>query len=428
LGSLIELGLEAVVVFGPDLTVLYANDEALRILGYRWEDIAGIDALSLVHPDDLERAGANVSGVVAGARPDPGLIRLRVADGSWWPVEVNPRHVELPDPPEGPGSVMAVTLRDHRLEDTHWRFLADLAAGRDIEASLESFAQGLSGPIDGPMGVALHVDGELRTVGPLPRALIWPTEGLTGSDPWSTALATGEPAWAEVTDLPVRQRGEAESLGVGVVVVVPVPDPAQDSPALMVQCPYAAAMGPLHTAALAVRPRQAVAIGLDRRHALARLEHLAHHDPLTGLANRSRFFDLLNARYAAGQASGVCYLDLDRFKAVNDTYGHHVGDEVLRIFTTTLRSVAPAAELIARLGGDEFAVVCGSGDVGAVSAVAAGIVEAFRAGVTVDDLHHDVNVSAGVAVGTDRPDVLVAAADAALYTAKRSGRARWHLA
>ena len=113
---------------------------------------------------------------------------------------------------------------------------------------------------------------------------------------------------------------------------------------------------------------------------------------------------------------------------MNDTYGHHVGDEVLRIFTTTLRSVAPGAELIARLGGDEFAVVCGSGDVGAVSAVAAGIVEAFRAGVTVDDLHHDVNVSAGVAVGTDRPDVLVAAADAALYTAKRSGRARWHLA
>lgn len=452
LAALVEQGLEAVVVFDGQLQIVYANGEALRVLGYPWSELAGLNALSLVHPDDLGRSVANVTGVAAGARPDPGLIRLRLGDGSWRPVEVNPRQLSLPEPPDGPGEVLAVSLRDHLLEDTHWRILADLAAGRDFEVALDAFAQGMSGANDGPMGVAFEVDGRRRTVGPLPAELAWPT-GLTdrlvgelppaggdgladdalagyglAGDPWSQALTTGEPCCTVVEDLPPDQRTLARALGVGVVVVVPVPDPAHGVPALLVQCPYEPAMGDIHRAALAARPRQAVAIGLERRHALAQLQHLAHHDPLTGLANRARFFDRLAERHRAGAPSGVCYLDLDRFKGVNDTHGHQVGDDVLLRVAAALLEVADGADVVARLGGDEFGVVCATGDVDVVVALASRVVDALESGVEIDGVHHDIGVSVGVAVGVDPPDELVAAADAALYEAKRDGRGTWRVA
>ena len=446
MGSLVDQGVEAHVVFAADLSIIYANDEALAILGYRWADLAGIDGLSLVHPDDLTRAGTNITGVAAGARPDPGMIRIRLADGSWRPLEVNPRTVTLPVPPDGPGTVLAVTLRDHQLEDTHWRFLADVAAGRHFERALDRFAHGLSGVVDGPMGFTFQADGRRRTVGPLPAALAWPTE-LDGTDrteppdglipgdpdafhgdPWSRAIAAGSPAWALVDDLPERQRAAAAALGVGVVVVVPVPDPAHDLPALLVQCPYAPQMAEIHAAAMALRPLQAVAIGLERRHAVAQLQHLAHNDQLTGLANRARFFERLAELYATGAPYGVCYLDVDRFKRVNDTHGHQAGDAVLRQVADTLVRVVQRADVVARLGGDEFAVVCDTGDPEAMSEVAAAVVEAFRPGVEVDGVVYDVGVSIGVAAGPDPPDELVAAADAALYDAKRDGRGTWRLA
>lgn len=457
LGSLVDQGLEATAVFDDRLTFVYANDEALRILGYRWSDLAGVEGLSLVHPDDLPRAATNITGVAEGARPDPGLIRIRLADGTWRPLEVNPRSVDLPGPPEGPGSVLAVTLRDHQLEDTHWRFLADVAAGREFERALDAFARGLSGVVDGPMGVTFQVDGARSTVGPLPAALTWPAwldhldhhsvQGVPGgddpddrvlgaaappaspaADPWSRALVTGSPAWALVEDLPSAERALAEELGVGVVVVVPVPDPAHPVPALLVQCPFGPAMAEIHSAALALRPLQAVAIGLDRRHALAQLQRLAHNDPLTGLANRARFFDRLGELHAGGGPVGVCYVDLDNFKRVNDTHGHRTGDAVLLQVAATLVQVAVGAEVVARLGGDEFAVVCATGAMDAVSGVAAMVVAAFADGVEIDGVVHDVAVSVGAAVGTDPPDELLAAADAALYAAKREGRGTWRIA
>jgi diguanylate cyclase (GGDEF)-like protein/PAS domain S-box-containing protein len=451
-------GVEAHVVFAADLTIVYANDEALRILGYRWSEVAGLDCLSLVHPDDLPRVATNITGVAEGARPDPGLIQIRRADGSWRPLEVNPRQVVLPEPPDGPGSVLAVTLRDHQLEDTHWRFLADVAAGRHFERALDRFAHGLSGVVDGPMGITFHADGRRRTVGPLPAALAWPSELLgperpdepdgadedakadrpdgrvahatdaSVGDPWARAIATGAPAWALVEDLPVPLRATAVALGVGVVVVVPVPDPGHRQPALLVQCPYAPQMAEIHAAAMALRPLQAVAIGLERRHAVAQLQHLAHNDQLTGLANRARFFDRLAELHATGAPYGVCYLDVDRFKRVNDTHGHQAGDAVLRQVADTLVRVVQRADVVARLGGDEFAVVCDTGDPEAMSEVAAAVVEAFRPGVEVDGVVHDVGVSIGVAAGPDPPDELVAAADAALYDAKRDGRGTWRLA
>ncbi len=429
LGDLVGAGIEAVIVLDASLRPLYANDEALALIGYRWEELTELTALDLLHPDDVSRALVNVDGLSSGARPEPGLMRVKVADGSWRPMQIHPRQLDLAPPPHGPGSVLAVVLRDHLLEDTHWRFLADLAAGEDFAEALEAFAAGLTGAVDGPFGLAYETAGARSVTGTLPAALTWPahldTTPLDASDPWSRALASGEPQWAPAADLGEAERHLAATLGLGSVVVVPVHDPAHRLPALMVQCPYNPANAPLHAEALARRPREAVTIGLERRHALNQLHHLAHHDQLTGLANRFSFFTHLGDLHASGCHYGVCYIDLDRFKAVNDAAGHAAGDAVLRQVARTLTEVLVDADLVARIGGDEFAAVWHPAEHTHLTRLAEAVVEAFGNGVDHGGAHYDVGASVGVCVGTDPPDAMVAAADEALYLAKRAGRGTW---
>ena len=143
---------------------------------------------------------------------------------------------------------------------------------------------------------------------------------------------------------------------------------------------------------------------------------------------RWRFFDQLTALHEASSGYGVCYVDLDRFKEVNDTHGHHVGDAVLEQVAAMLVAASGPDHMVARLGGDEFAVVVPSADSDVVAAVAAGVVEAFTAGVQVEDVAHNVGASVGVAIGHASPDQVVADADAALYLAKREGRGTWRAA
>ena len=169
-----------------------------------------------------------------------------------------------------------------------------------------------------------------------------------------------------------------------------------------------------------------------RREQELRASEAALRDSLTGLANRRHFEQVLKDAlcHRSEVSSTVFFVDLDRFKAVNDTLGHAIGDEVLRLVSQRLQSVVRTGDLIARLGGDEFAIL-------ATPAVsneeAAGIATRF-----VDLLQrtylvagHVVNIGASVGIasapkdGTDR-DNLLQAADLALYHSKASGRGTFH--
>lgn len=167
----------------------------------------------------------------------------------------------------------------------------------------------------------------------------------------------------------------------------------------------------------------------ERRALEQRLVEQAHHDALTGLANRRSFIESLEEVLGsdATSAVGVVYLDLDHFKPVNDRLGHAAGDEVLRVVAARIRSAARARDLPARLGGDEF-VVLAHGIADEPTARAAGTrlhdavtgpVEVVRGTVV------EVGASVGVAFtrGPCSADELIARADAALYEAKR-GRGR----
>jgi diguanylate cyclase (GGDEF)-like protein len=170
----------------------------------------------------------------------------------------------------------------------------------------------------------------------------------------------------------------------------------------------------------------------ERRRSEARIAHMAHHDALTGLPNRVRFHDRLEdavARGRRGELSAVLFLDLDHFKAVNDTLGHPAGDELLKEVTRRLLQQVREIDTVARLGGDEFAIVQSSIRAAAdATALAGRVINAIAAPLQVEGQVVTVAASIGITIipndGQD-PDQLLKNADLALYQAKASGRGRY---
>ena len=161
-------------------------------------------------------------------------------------------------------------------------------------------------------------------------------------------------------------------------------------------------------------------------------ERQAVTDPLTGIANRRGFeAAMLRAVAAAGRGVGfvLMHLDLDRFKAVNDTWGHAAGDAVLAAVADVLRANTRAADTIARIGGDEFALILAPfSDEDGLDALGHRIIEGIERPVPFEGGVLSVSASIGACVGPAfsqaQPDALQAEADEALYAAKRAGRGR----
>lgn len=158
----------------------------------------------------------------------------------------------------------------------------------------------------------------------------------------------------------------------------------------------------------------------------------ASHDQLTGLANRNGFNLRLDAALAAAQRSdttlAVLCLDLDRFKAVNDTLGHHAGDQLLIQVAQRMRDAARALDVIGRLGGDEFAIVLPGANIAGAEHVSERLLEAIREPYTLKGQKIGVGISIGAAIyPTDgaTSEELLRNADTALYNAKASGRNTW---
>ncbi|MDT7801880.1 MAG: hypothetical protein QOI78_5313 [Actinomycetota bacterium] len=163
----------------------------------------------------------------------------------------------------------------------------------------------------------------------------------------------------------------------------------------------------------------------------ARLAHDATHDPLTRLANRTLVLDRLDVR-ARRSAATVLFLDLDKFKVINDSLGHSVGDQVLRIVGERLRRSSGRADLVGRLGGVEFVVVTNEvTEPGEVRALAEHLRAALAEpiGVLGRQLHLDASIGVVLVDGADRRSAedLLRDADVAMYQAKTLGRGRHHV-
>ena len=181
---------------------------------------------------------------------------------------------------------------------------------------------------------------------------------------------------------------------------------------------------PIHYAVLSQRVRRII----EANRAEKRIRHLAYNDLLTGLPNRTLFFDLLGqaveqARATEGQLA-VLFMDLDRFKYVNDNLGHDVGDRLLVAVAQRVRRTVRSVDVLARLGGDEFTIVLSDIDSPAPAASAAqNICRVLAAPFQIDG--HDIFVTSSVGIamyphdGLDVP-TLVKHADSAMYRAKKT--------
>jgi diguanylate cyclase (GGDEF)-like protein len=163
----------------------------------------------------------------------------------------------------------------------------------------------------------------------------------------------------------------------------------------------------------------------ERRAREADLQHRATHDVLTGMPNRAALADQLSRTLSDGRRAAVLFLDLDRFKLVNDTHGHAVGDALLIALGRRLTAVVRPGDVVARFGGDEFVVLCSdAGEPDGALEIAQRLARALDEPFLVEGHELFVTGSVGVAIGspTDTPEDILRDADNAMYRAKEQGR------
>ena len=164
------------------------------------------------------------------------------------------------------------------------------------------------------------------------------------------------------------------------------------------------------------------------------LHRLATRDPLTGLANRTLIKEqlinmLAQARRSSGMV-GVIFLDLDRFKTINDSLGHDVGDKLLKVVANTLLQQVREQDAVGRLGGDEFLFLLSADNIDDVIVFAERIINALAKPYAVDGYEIRTNASLGIAMypeNGENADTLMRSADLAMYRAKADGTSQWHL-
>jgi diguanylate cyclase (GGDEF)-like protein len=180
---------------------------------------------------------------------------------------------------------------------------------------------------------------------------------------------------------------------------------------------------------------RAIRYAIERKHSEERLTYLAQYDHLTGLVNRSLFRDRLAQAMARSkrtrQPIALMLLDLDRFKAVNDNFGHDIGDELLKAVSERLKACVREVDTVARVGGDEFTIILeGVSSEQNILAVAKRITESIATPFELKEHLLSIGISVGITIYPldDHPlDELLKHADTAMYRAKQQGGSSFHV-
>lgn len=382
---------EVIVTVGEGGTITSANPAIGRELDHPPAEVIGRNVADFVHPDDLERALLHLSGFEEFGAPS-GYTSFRLAhrDGSWRLFDVVAASVT-----DGAQEHLAVFARPAGHQHATDEVLARLLTGSSRTAVLEPVLDVFDwAENDAHVSIAWFEQSSGHHV--VSTGL--PPE-LTGADDdpdthWALARATGEAVLDQVgADLDAPRRAAADAAGRGGVWVVPVPDAGSGVPALI--SVWQRAGGPRpdgHSYGMGIA-RTYVELILRWSNQVEQLEASANRDSLTGLANRKAFFEALERGPGPGS---LLYGDLDRFKAVNDRWGHAAGDEVLRQVAGRIAATVGADDLVARVGGDEFVVLVP----GAMPAQAADLAERVRAAVATPVEVDGSIVEVGITLGT----------------------------
>jgi diguanylate cyclase (GGDEF)-like protein/PAS domain S-box-containing protein len=411
------------VVLQVDGTVRFASESIAQVIGWTADELIGRNMADLVVPDDLERAIAAVAEIDefdrtgAGAPMVFGIVR---PDGSSTFVEIGA--LPLFDLADFEG--IAMRLRAYDSMERFERAMAALLRDEPLDVVLEDLAESIALALDAEAAVVHHGFDGGHFEGAAGRGVGVDALPLDAG-PWCEVAATGAPAHCAVRELAAPSAAAAPGMEACWVVPVPIPGDSPVLPAVISVWRARPGRPLIGHRVLMERSARYVALALVRTAEHQRLRHLAVHDALTGVANRITFRSRLDAALSSGERHlAVAFCDLDGFKRINDTWGHHAGDGVLVAVAQRLRDNLRVGDELARVGGDEFTVLLREvPDEVKAELVAVRLHAALAEPFYVEGTPVHLALSVGIALSPvgGSADLLLARADAALYDVKRAG-------
>jgi diguanylate cyclase (GGDEF)-like protein/PAS domain S-box-containing protein len=406
--ALLESATQAVVGIGKDGRIKLVNKTVEPMLGYQPESLMGKKLEILIPESDRQRHTGHRSKFFQNGESRPTGIGLeltaRKKDGTIFPIEVS---LSITDTPSGP---LAVS------------FISDISKRKAVENALAlERAQLRSILTYSPLLVSIQdLDDRFILINPtLAEVLRLKPEDVIGKRPQELAAASlADGAWkgnAEVLQTKSLLRTEGElvhpdgSKRTYLILQYPVLDINSAEPYGVCTCMLDIT---------------------EQKEAEQRALHAAQHDPLTGLPNRALVYEfgtrLLHLAQRHGTRVCVLFFDLDRFKPINDTYGHEVGDKMLQEVANRLRSGLRSSDVIGRIGGDEFvALIDDIESDDDIRNAANHLLELLRKPYRIGSLELRMSPSIGISLYPDNHDdvgELIRLADAAMYQAKNNGR------
>jgi diguanylate cyclase (GGDEF)-like protein/PAS domain S-box-containing protein len=399
--GLLESAPDAMVIVGPDGRIVLVNRQTEQLFGWSREELIGQAVEVLVPTASRQRHQAHRTGFAAapGARPmgvGLELFGLR-RDGSEFPIEISLSPLETDE-----GVLVSAAIRDiteRKRAEVMFRGL------------LESAPDAM---------VIVGADGRIVLVNRQAEQLFgWPRSELIDS-PVEMLVPAAMRERHRLHREGFSDAPQSRPMGVGLELFGVRRDGSE--------FPIEISLSPLETDK-GMLVSAAIRDITDRKRAQAQMAHQATHDALTGLPNRVLLEDRLQQAIVRSQREGtsiaVLFVDVDRLKAVNDTRGHAVGDQLLRTVAERLRAAIRPADTLARIGGDEFVIISeGLGPGQGPRPIADRISIAFREPVELSGTDVVVTVSIGVAIAGPDGDAttLLRDADVAMYQAKEQGR------
>ena len=395
--------------------VIFANNAASALLGLTPEQLTGRPFTDLVRPAYRALTRKNISGRLAGEPvPDRYEIQLISGDeGGLW-VETTGALIDY----RGQKAVLSIAR-----DVSHRKSLeANLGRGKQqAQITLESIGEGVitadtEGVIDYLNGAAEKITGMAR-------------ESAVGKRLTDLMTLVDETDRKDLGDPVARCLAERRPVGLGRRALMISKDGSREISVELTASPIIAA-GDTVAGAVVIMHDVTELRGLTRR-----ISYQAAHDALTGLINRTEFerrlAETLEAAAGESTTSVLCYMDLDRFKAVNDTCGHLAGDNMLREVAKLIRDQVRDSDVVARLGGDEFAMLLIRCPLDKARQIADDVCNAIRDYRFVwQDRIFTIGISIGlVEVSREGGTLkdLLSAADSACYVAKQQGRGRVHV-